>query len=104
MCSSALEILSAFRSRLLRYAHGGGAWYLLVGTPFDWTDWFAHHDPMKTGLHETRLGLARKRDRRYDEWYPRVVPAASVKAVGIVDMGVSICLHIGIGGNGDVFG
>ena len=48
--------------------------------------------------------LARKRDRRYDEWYPRSVPAASVKAVGIVDTGVSICLHIGIGGNGDVFG
>lgn len=48
--------------------------------------------------------LARKRVRRYDEWYPRAVPAASVKAVGIVDTGVSICLHIGIGGNGDVFG
>ena len=48
--------------------------------------------------------LARKRDRRYDEWYPRAVPASSVKAGGIVHTGVRICLHSGIGGNGDVFG
>lgn len=79
---------------------GVGPWYLLVGAPFDWTDW---DDKLKQVSMRQRC-LARKRDRRYDEWYPRAVPAASVKAVGIVDTDVSVCLHIGIGGNSDVFG